>query len=156
MTLTTHLSVGAAIGTATGNPALGFFAGLVSHFAMDALPHFDAGSLGGDSDNIFKNRKASIFVSIDIFLGIFLIIILFCRNNNLGIFWPILGATLPDIIDDSPFWSKYIRKVFPLNYLHKIHEKVQFTVTVKKNFWLGILTQLILIAASLIYIFSHL
>ena len=42
MTLTTHALVGAAAASLfPENPALAFSAGFVSHFAIDALPHWD-------------------------------------------------------------------------------------------------------------------
>lgn len=40
MLSTTHTLVGAAIGKSTGNPALSFFLGVISHFILDKVPHF--------------------------------------------------------------------------------------------------------------------
>ena len=44
MLFTTHSVVGAAAGAATGDPYLGFAAGVLSHHVLDAIPHFDQGT----------------------------------------------------------------------------------------------------------------
>jgi hypothetical protein len=43
MTLTTHATLGAVIGRATGNPVLAFIFGFISHFLIDMVPHGDTG-----------------------------------------------------------------------------------------------------------------
>lgn len=41
MFLTVHVTVGGVIGTVVGNPLLAFLLGMLSHFALDRIPHWD-------------------------------------------------------------------------------------------------------------------
>ena len=154
MTLSAHIVVGSAVGLATGNPALGFFAGFLSHHIIDAIPHSDAGSLGADINNIFKNTRGLVWVAADIFLA-FLIFcfILFKTDFSSAVFWGAVGGAAPDIIDNSPFWSPTLRKVFPTNYYHKFHDTLHWTIKDKKILWVGVTTQVIAVLGSLIYIY---
>jgi len=74
------------------------------------------------------------------------------RGYNLPMIFGAFGAILPDLIDNMPFWSPRLRKAFPFNYYHLFHEKIHFTIINNKYFWVGILTQVILIACSLWYV----
>jgi len=54
MVLATHAITGGAVATLTpGNPALGFLLGLLSHFLLDSIPHWDyrLASKKEDEDN---------------------------------------------------------------------------------------------------------
>ena len=41
MTLTTHAAAGIVVAYWTGDPMLGFFAAILSHFILDMIPHGD-------------------------------------------------------------------------------------------------------------------
>ncbi len=151
MTLTTHVSVGMAVGTIVGNPVAGFFVGLASHHICDLIPHSDPGSRGATVDNIFdrKNRGSLVWVIGDVIVAatIFLAVFLLTGNKS-AIFWSVFGATISDFIDNSPLWSQWLRERFPVKQFHAFHEKVHFTIKSKKYFWVGILTQAVLIILS--------
>lgn len=153
MTLTAHISVACAVGLATKNPVAGFFAGFLSHHIIDAIPHSDAGSLGANVYNLLKNKSLKYVIADIVLAAIFFIVVWLKYDLSSLIFWSALGGALPDLIDNSPFWSKYTRKVFPTNYYHKFHEKVHFTILNKKYFWVGILTQIVLIVISSYFLF---
>ncbi|OQA52365.1 MAG: hypothetical protein BWY43_00542 [candidate division WS2 bacterium ADurb.Bin280] len=154
MTLTAHISAGSAVAVATGNPVLGFFAGLISHHLLDAVPHSDLGSLGGNIHNILKDRKNLLYVFADIFIGLIVFIFIAIKIADFSlVFWSVGGAILPDVIDNSPFWSVRARETFLGRYYHKLHETVHFTITNKKYFYLGLLTQLAVILFCLYYVF---
>ncbi len=154
MTLTAHIAVGSAIGYATGNPVLGFFAGFLSHHIIDSIAHSDAGSLGSDIENIFKDKIGLFWVFIDILLaGALFLVFLVHTGFSPVIFWGAVGGAMPDIIDNSPFWSPSLRKTFPTNYFHKFHDTIHWTITSKKYLWVGFLTQAILIGISTLYLF---
>lgn len=77
MTTTTHTAIGVLIGTAVGNPILGFGLGFISHYLVDIIPHGDMHMR--DSNNLVnkKNeRQSHVFVIIDVALGITLLNIL--------------------------------------------------------------------------------
>ena len=157
MTLTTHVCVGAAIGFASKNPTLGFFAGLLSHHIVDGLPHNDGGSLGAKLENIFfpAHRRALFFVIADIVMAIAIFLFAFAKTDfSPVLFFAVFGAVLPDVIDNSPLWSPKLRKIFPFNWYHKLHETVHFTIESKKWFWVGILSQLSLVFISLYFIIA--
>jgi len=153
MTLAAHVAVGAVIGLATKNPVLGFFAGFVSHFVLDAIPHSDLGSFGGDAGNFKKIKSWGLVIFGDIILSAALFFLIFYKTNFLpAVFWGAFGGALPDFIDNNPLWSLSLRKVFPTNYFHAFHETIHFTISKKKYFWMGIATQVVVIMVSLSYI----
>jgi len=153
MQLTSHAAVGAAVGVATGNPILAFVAGFISHHIIDAIPHTDGGSYEVSVENFARDKRIITIVGLDLALLILLSFLLFeGRGFNMPMIFGAFGAILPDLIDNVPFWSPRLRKIFPFNYYHLFHEKVHFTIINNKYFWVGILTQVILIAVSLWYV----
>jgi len=153
MQLTAHAAVGAAVGVATGNPVLAFFAGFISHHIVDAIPHTDGGSYEVGVENFARDKRIITIVGFDLAL---LILLSFLLSENRGYNLPMIlgafGAILPDLIDNMPFWSPKLRKIFPFNYYHLFHEKMHFTILNSKYFWVGILTQIIMIAASIWFV----
>ncbi|MEK7183132.1 MAG: hypothetical protein AAB776_00690 [Patescibacteria group bacterium] len=104
MTTATHTAIGVLIGTAVGNPILGFVLGVASHYLVDMIPHGDMHMR--DSNNLVNKtneRMSHVFVIVDIALGITLL-------NILGTFLPddvtrssvyiasIFGSILPDLL----------------------------------------------------------
>jgi hypothetical protein len=153
MTLTAHTSIGCAIGLALGNPVAGFFVGWASHHILDSIPHSDLGSVGANIKNVLEDDKQMLWIYADI-IAAAIIFFAFLFNSSLktAILWGTIGAILPDFVDNSPFWSAYTRKVFPTNLLHKLHEKLHFTIHLKKYFVWGLVTQAVVIVASLAYL----
>jgi len=150
MNLSTHIAVGAAVGYVTKNPALGFLAGYASHHLIDALPHTDGGSLEVSPDKFLQNKSIIIIVSID-FIAL-LIIAYICymlHGLNAPMVWGAVGAAIPDLIDNMPFWSVRLRQIFPFNYYHRFHEFLHYTIKNNTWAWAGVLIQLILIFVSI-------
>ena len=154
MTLTAHVAIGSAVGLATGNPVAAFLFGWLFHHVADATAHSDLGSVGAKIDNLLSDKKNLKMVFADIVVAIIIFIIFTLKSDrNALVFWGALGGMFPDLVDNSPLWSPIIRKYFPFNYFHLIHETVHFTITIKKYFWLGILTQVVAVTASLLYLY---
>ena len=150
MILSSHVAIGVAVGTVAGSPLAGFVIGFISHHVADMIPHTDPGSDGANVENMLQNKKVLRQLILDLILSVLIIIFtVFISGYSTILLVSVIGATLPDIIDNSPFWSTYLRKQFPTNYYHKFHEYFHFTITNKKYFSLGYLTQCILIAISL-------
>jgi len=139
MTLTTHALVGAAAASLfPGNPVLAFSAGFVSHFAIDALPHWDYGEYASswekDRNNPINSRfvidkkffkKDFLLFCADALIGLTLSVFVFCVwYFHLPPFIISLGACaglLPDALG-----SVYLTTHWPLlRPLQKFHIWVQ-------------------------------
>lgn len=154
MTLTAHIAIGSAIGLATANPAVAFLFGWVSHHFADAIPHSDLGSVGANVENVLSNRKELKIVFVDILLSIAIFIIYILKSDRDAlVFWGAFGGMFPDVVDNSPFWSPWLRKRFPFNVFHFVHEKIHTTIKNRKILWLGLLTQVVAVILSLCYLF---
>lgn len=135
MTLTTHALVGAAAASLfPGNPLLAFSAGFVSHFAIDALPHWDYGkhisSWEIDRDNPINSRltvdkkffkKDFVLFCADALIGLTLSVFVFCVwYFHLPPFIISLGAIaglLPDALS-SVFLTTHWPLLRPLQTFH--------------------------------------
>lgn len=168
MLFTTHAITGAAAGVATGNPYAALPVGWLLHHTLDAIPHFDQGSfytkktsvryLGIDGDRAIRftfSRRDWIMLFIDWGVaGAVYLLLLYTVPLWL---WPqmlmgTLGSLLPDIVDASPLWSKKLReKVAAARTYHAFHIFFHWTVP-PRVIWLGVLTQLIAISGSLVYL----
>ncbi len=151
MLITAHVATGIAIGSITGNPVLGFFSAFIVHHLIDAIPHSDPGDpvAGGIIENFKKDRALLGGVIIDATVGLVMIIIaIYMLGASRILYFSIFGSLFPDIIDNSPFWSPYLRKRFPINYYHRFHETFHFTIKDKKYLLAGYLTQILVIILS--------
>ncbi len=100
MTITTHVAVGALIGVITGTPWLGFIAGLLSHFILDAIPHGDTNL--AKKYRLLKQKKAAItYGTTDAFIAIYIILVIYSlplEANNFTLSAAIAGSILPDFL----------------------------------------------------------
>lgn len=95
-----HGSAGLLIGSQTGNPWLAFIFGLLSHFALDAIPH-DSREAKNWQDKGDYIKKIALEAMIDLFLFLLLLyaLIFFDKlDMNMSIIAGIFGALLPDYI----------------------------------------------------------
>lgn len=105
MILVTHAVVGGAVGQIISNPVLAFSAGFLSHFILDAIPHWDYplhAKTGVDLDvdmdissRYFKHDIAKI--ALDILVG-FMLVYFFHLS-----FWAACGAIFPDFLQFAYF-----------------------------------------------------
>ena len=172
MLFTTHSVVGAAAGAATGDPYLGFAAGVLSHHVLDAIPHFDQGTfylersgpqyLGMTQISNYRggfSRRdwAMLFIDWAVAAAVFGAVFWATPVSRwelivLGAF----GGLLPDVVDSSPLWSKKLRAAFgAVAAYHTFHAFFHWTVA-RKEFWLGIATQAALLTVSLAYLLGYL
>ncbi|HRH31848.1 MAG TPA: hypothetical protein PLK06_00830 [bacterium] len=104
MTTTTHTAIGTLVGTAVGNPLLGFILGLSSHYLVDMIPHGDM--FMREPDNLVNKvteKLAHVFVITDVALGLTLLTILghFLPNEvtrSSVYIASIFGSILPDLM----------------------------------------------------------
>ena len=130
MTLTTHAAVGATVAALFPSyPAVGLIAAFASHFALDAIPHWDyqLRSYRRDPENPLNNDLAlnGEFVvdiskiAFDFVLGLALSVSLFPHIPILAVIGGFAGM-LPDALQFAYF---KIRRQ-PLTWLQKFHYSV--------------------------------
>ena len=152
MLLSQHMVVGGVIGMAVGNPIVGFGLGFVSHFVLDALPHFDSLPLDKEHwDRIEKYKgwpKATWVIAIvDLIVTGIICFWLLSRIASPWLFiWGALGGALPDILNNVPFWKKAFRRTRFGGSFERMHRMYHFSL--KENdygkIFLGIVLQLVL------------
>ena len=127
MTLTTHATVGIVIGTATGNPVVGFILGILSHYVLDFIPHGDHFLSDGFRKTKNKVKSAVAYGTLDAIAGILLILYLVNwkdLSNLEAISWSVAGAVLPDLLVGITDLFKF-KILAPLNRFHFwIHDYV--------------------------------
>ena len=133
MLLSQHAIVGGAVGLATGNPFLGFLAGFMSHHILDALPHVD-----GWPQNNYQKRYTSVSVSewprstyitayVDVAVTAAIIFFVALRVNEPLVFLcGALGGSLPDLMDNVPFWKNQFRTTRFGNWYHGVHTNYHY------------------------------
>lgn len=122
MLLGAHLITGAVAGEYIDNPYLAFAAGVILHFILDAIPHFDT------TDDRKITFRQILLIGID---GITGIAILFYGYQNFSIHhWSYLAGALggitPDIIDNVPLWQKAIRSTKIGKKFNQFHTWIQW------------------------------
>ncbi len=101
MTLTTHATLGAVIGRATGNPVLAFIFGFISHFLIDMVPHGDTGLADNYKIKKVRRKQALAYVMVDAVVAIMFVLILANVKDIVSVrnfTWGIVGSVLPDLI----------------------------------------------------------
>jgi hypothetical protein len=147
MLIASHIIVAGYVGEMIGNPFLAFLVGIIIHFLLDSIPHYDT----TDNGKITK-RQLALTVT-DGFVGIILIV--FLLKADLGLkspfFWGAFGGIFPDILDNVPFWQKAFRNTVFGKKFHKFHEDIQ---SVRLAPVPGLLVQAIVIVIFL-YLYLH-
>lgn len=111
-----HIAAGAALGFAVRRPLLAFPLGVLSHFAMDAVPHWAVAS---------DPRTWLLIAACDGLLGIMLAIglaVVAPRSRRAAVLAGIAGAALPDM--DKPFAQLLGWQPFPA-WWEQLHAGVQ-------------------------------
>lgn len=116
MTLSVHSVVGAGLSViARANPLTAFIVGFLSHFVLDAIPHWDyplKSASGGRSASMYEDMiigKDFVFdllkIVADALFGISLVLFVFepefrSLSDILtsGIFWGVAGGMAPDFL----------------------------------------------------------
>ncbi|HEX3752191.1 MAG TPA: hypothetical protein VHW06_16605 [Streptosporangiaceae bacterium] len=116
MLLTNHVLSGALIGSLVRRPAPAFVAGVVSHFALDAVPHWGP----------FRERRALLRVAVPDGLTALAVLTAFAAaappRRRLALTAAMLGAALPDA--DKPAHLLFGRSPFP-RAVGRFHSRIQ-------------------------------
>jgi hypothetical protein len=166
MLITPHALASSAVSSAiTNNVFVAFFVSMALHFVLDAVPHFDPGTLrykANEPDRKPKwgtehlDEKATywpkwvfLFVACDFLLFFVIYFFLFKVTKNFDIILAGgLGGISIDVID-NPLVKFY--KLPILAQLHWLHHRVHFDLTQRYWYW-GIPLQIIIIGGSLWYL----
>lgn len=129
MLSTPHLLVGAAIVRAIPDPFISLPLALLSHFALDSIPHWDG------SPKAPFGLKTSILVIIDYALGASLVFIFTYGFENQYFIW--LGAflgTAPDfILGTYRHFTSYFSRFDFIRIPNEFHMSIQRNIP----FWQG-------------------
>lgn len=146
MTVSTHVTVGVAIGVTLQNPLIAFIAGFLSHIILDIIPHGD--SKLAHKMLVEKKRTLPLIYGImDYIIAIYLLLLFLniLEINNMRTFtFAIAGSILPDLIVVIHEASQ--KKLF--NGFNKIHFFFHDLVSKKYGdvpLFLGISYQLVFI-----------
>lgn len=137
MTATNHMLTGAVIAVTVRQPALAVPLAFLSHFILDALPHF-----GIHEDEVLKRNKHPLFRSVvgaDILLVVVILIVLPLLVTSV-VWWALLLAMLAAYAPDSIWLVRFWREVRtqtwrPGSWYARWHQKIQWS---EKPWGLGI------------------
>ncbi len=160
MTLTSHAIVGAAIASFfPQDPALGFTLAFASHFALDAVPHFDyrieSASINPRYGAKMKYDKALLHdffrIGGDALVGVILALAIFAHPGNFSIvLFGIAGAFFPDILQFVYMRWKH-QPLSSLQHLHHWISRGSEYFDMNNRPFLGIISQFFIIL-SLIFL----
>ena len=142
MVITPHMLVAAAVGVQSPNVWAAFIFGLISHFLLDMLPHWDY------LERIKISRIVDLVkIGTDFILGtIIVLFFVWTFPQKLLIIFAIIGALLPDIL-------VFLYNSFKIKWLKpflQFHHKVQYWKGL--SFWQGFPATLIVIVVSILFL----
>ncbi len=157
MTLTTHAVVGASLAALIpSQPALGFAVGFVSHFLLDAIPHWDYHLKASHENKEDRLQSTLVFtrdtiidlvkIGFDGFLGLFLPFFFFMPQS-----WPLAVALLcgafGGMLPDGLQFVYYQVRREPITSLQRFHQYIH-AETRLKDYWIpGLTIQVAIIVA---------
>jgi hypothetical protein len=175
MTLSTHAVVGAGLAVvAKANPIVAFVLGFVSHFLMDAIPHWDYLPrskkrlakhylLTGEEqaqDAFSENPKEKFIdflcIGLDFFIGLALVFWFFLHGQITfpgiffsPIFWGVVGGVLPDFL--QLVYIKFPKG--PMPYLQRFHaDFMHAKIRLNRHMIIGPAIQIVIIAFVIYFV----
>ena len=142
MTATAHALIGASIAAKITKPLVGIPLAILSHFAADLVPHWDAGTN-------HKNKSAlrlKLEATLDVLLGFALVFLIF-RNlvDPTYLFVMVISAQLPDWLE-APSWM-FGLKFPPFSWMDFLGHKLQSRLQLP---W-GLVTQVAVVGLLVVY-----
>ena len=96
MTATAHALIGASIASRIINPIIGIPLAIISHFAADLVPHWDAGTNHKQKSAIRLKLEATV----DVLVGFALVFLIFRSSvEPVYLFTMVIAAQLPDWLE---------------------------------------------------------
>jgi len=168
MLIVPHVIAGAALGSLIGDvpgaPVIAFAVGWASHYVLDSVPHWERLYKSSQNINWETHRPAQewprhIFVqaAIDVLVaGVFLYAV--ATNTSEAawwdtnrIFWGGLGAAVPDLLGNVPFWNRFLSKLPGFKQEYAFHSTIHISPEAQAKLpkWLGLLTQVLTVTLGL-------
>lgn len=121
MTATNHTITGVLIGLSVHQPALAIVLAVLSHFVLDAIPHY--------SDPKFSGRRLAPILAIDATIALMLLgslVVLQPQSWQLAVVCGIAAAS-PDLMW-FPRWLRDLRNkpAKPFNAIMRFHSRIQW------------------------------
>ncbi len=143
---TPHVAIGAAIAVAIPNPLISIPLAFASHFLMDMVPHWNP-HISTEMKKFGKLTKPTlIFIAVDMIFATLLTI--FIAKTNPYIYLAAFMSILPDIAEGPYFLFGWRNKY--LDVVLRLQRSIQASADI---FW-GLTTQVVVIIASLYWIFA--
>lgn len=127
MTATNHALTGAIIGLSLSNPYLAIVLAFVSHFALDALPHFDFAA-GRNSDEHLRTKAFKIYLILN-FISCVLLVIFLIIFNSINWLLPstcAFVAASPDLFSINHYLSVIKGRKWKPNRFMKLSGAIQW------------------------------
>lgn len=129
MTATNHALTGAIVALAIKQPAIALPLAFLSHYILDAIPHF-----GIHEDDVVKRNAHWLFrtvVSVDTVLAVVLIIAVPLLADAHVSGWLILCGMLAGIAPDSVWIYHHVHFMYkkiekPFGKISQIHQRIQW------------------------------
>lgn len=142
---TPHVALGLAIAVAIPNPLISIPLAFASHFALDMVPHWNP-HINTEMKKYGKLTNPTLFI-IAVDLAIALILTIFIGKTNPYIYLASFMSILPDIAEGPYFLFGWRNKY--LDIILRFQRSIQANANI---FW-GLLTQIIIFVACLLWIF---
>ena len=149
MILTSHILVGAAIGSKLGNPFLVAILAFGSHFVLDFLPHFEEYSIKNLKKKKIDMRFLKDFSKVIIDLSVGFLIVIFLSYNNDNLTNILIGAFFGALPDGISFIGFFLKNKILLP-LKRIHERVHIFKYKKVSSSIKILIQIMVVGISIL------
>lgn len=125
MTATNHALTGAIIGIVIAQPAVAIPAALLSHYALDMIPHFGTGK---DERKVFKGNTFRNYLLTEAIICFLLVVILFLRQPVhwwLGALCAFVAAA-PDLLSFNRYWRIRNGKKYTKGLYTRFASKIQW------------------------------
>jgi len=151
MIILTHTLAGAAIGAKVNNAPVAFLLGMVSHFILDAIPHFDQGTIinpFGDKDVKWPKWVYWTLV-LDVIVTLFIFFLLKNRPDFHILIWGAVGGISVDVLENFPWKTLKTLPIF--KQIGWLHHKVHFNLPTNK-WYIGLIFEVIVTGGLLWYL----
>jgi len=148
-----HAAIGLAIASKIPNPFIAIPLALASHFLIDLIPHWNP-SLYSETKKYGRPlKKSTNIIIIDVILSLFLgLFVVFKISSNLTmsltLLFSVFASVVPDVIEGFYFFlgvkASWLQKLIKFQHDHQARAPLIP----------GIITQIIVIIASLLIIFN--
>lgn len=144
---TPHVALGVAIASAIPNPLISIPLALGSHFLLDMVPHWNPHL---NTEMKTYGRLTNKTLAIIVFdLVVAFVLTCFLAQGNINIYFAAFASLLPDVAEGPYFLFGWRNKY--LDVVLRFQRSIQSSANI---FW-GLLTQFLVIAGSLYWIFLN-